>query len=70
VRPGGSLRLASPTWAQRAPVLQPVKVRHPHYFREMFIPQVSSGPGSVAWSPDGSELVHAEAEFERRQAPE
>jgi hypothetical protein len=36
----------------------------------MFIPQVSSGPGSVAWSPDGSELVHAEAEFERRQVPE
>ncbi len=43
--------------AQRAPVLQQVKVRHPYYYREMFIPQPTSGPGSVAWSPDGSELV-------------
>ena len=43
--------------AQRAPVLQQVKVRHPYYYREMLIPQVTSGPSSVAWSPDGSELV-------------
>ncbi len=45
--------------AQRAPVLQQVKVRHPYYFREMFIPQVTSGPGAAAWSPDGSELVYS-----------
>jgi hypothetical protein len=43
--------------AQRAPVLQQVKVRHPYYYREMFIPQVTSGPSAVAWSPDGTELV-------------
>jgi len=40
-------------------VLQQVKVRHPYYFREMFIPQVTSGPSAVAWSPDGSELVYS-----------
>ena len=45
--------------AQRAPVLQQVKVRHPYYYREMFIPQPTSGPGSVAWSPDGTELVYS-----------
>jgi dipeptidyl aminopeptidase/acylaminoacyl peptidase len=45
--------------AQRAPVLQQVKVRHPYYYREMFIPQPTSGPGSVAWSPDGAELVYS-----------
>lgn len=45
--------------AQRAQVLQQVKVRHPYYYREMFIPQVTSGPGSVAWSPDGTELVYS-----------
>jgi TolB protein len=51
------------TWAslaaQRAPVLQQVKVRHPYYFREMFIPQVTSGPSAAAWSPDGTELVYS-----------
>src|SRR5262249_8046226 len=43
--------------AQRSPVLQQVKVPHPYYYREMFIPQPTSGPSSVAWAPDGSELV-------------
>jgi TolB protein len=50
---------AGPLAAQRAPVLQQVKVRHPYYYREMFIPQVTSGPSSAAWSPDGSELVYS-----------
>jgi TolB protein len=45
--------------AQRAPVLQQVKVPHPYYYREMFIPQATSGPGSVTWSPDGLELVYS-----------
>jgi Tol biopolymer transport system component len=43
--------------AQRAPVLQQVEVRHPYYYREMFIPQVTSGPSAAAWSPDGTQLV-------------
>jgi len=45
--------------AQRAPVLQQIKVRHPYYFREMFIPQATSGAGAATWSPDGTELVYA-----------
>ncbi len=44
--------------AQRAPVLQQIKVRHPYYYREMFIPQATNGPGAATWSPDGSELVY------------
>ena len=48
-----------PLAAQRAPVLQQIKVRHPYYFREMFVPQVTSGPSAVAWSPDGTELVYS-----------
>ncbi|HUR94712.1 MAG TPA: CehA/McbA family metallohydrolase [Gemmatimonadales bacterium] len=44
---------------QRAPVLHQVKVRHPYYFREMFIPQVTSGPSAAAWSPDGTELIYS-----------
>ena len=48
-----------PASAQRAPVLQQIKVRHPYYYREMFVPQVTSGPSAVAWSPDGAELVYS-----------
>jgi Tol biopolymer transport system component len=36
-----------------------VKVRHPYYYREMFIPQVTSGSSAMAWSPDGTELVYS-----------
>jgi TolB protein len=49
--------LSVPMDAQRAPVLQQVRVRHPYYYREMFIPQPTTGPSSVAWSPNGTELV-------------
>lgn len=51
--------ILSPAAAQRAPVLQQIKVRHPYYYREMFIPQMTSGPSAAAWSPDGSELVYS-----------
>ncbi|MBA3496133.1 MAG: CehA/McbA family metallohydrolase [Gemmatimonadales bacterium] len=51
--------LAAPAAAQRAPVLPQVKVRHPYYCREMFIPQVTSGPSAAAWSPDGTELIYS-----------
>ena len=51
--------VSTPASAQRAPVLQQVKVRHPYYYREMFIPQVTSGPSAVAWSPDGTEVVYS-----------
>jgi Tol biopolymer transport system component len=48
-----------PAAAQRAPVLQQVRVPHPYYWREMYVPQVAGGPTSVAWSPDGRELAYA-----------
>jgi dipeptidyl aminopeptidase/acylaminoacyl peptidase len=50
---------AAPLAAQRAPVLRQIKVPHPYYFREMLLPQVTSGPGAATWSPDGTELVYA-----------
>ncbi len=45
--------------AQRAAVLRQVKTPHPYYFREMLIPQVTTGPSGAAWSPDGAELVYS-----------
>jgi Tol biopolymer transport system component len=49
----------TPAFAQRAPVLQQVRVPHPYYWREMYVPQVAGGPTSVTWSPDGRELAYS-----------
>jgi dipeptidyl aminopeptidase/acylaminoacyl peptidase len=45
--------------AQRRPVLQQIKVPHSYYFREMYLPQVTNGPSSATWSPDGRELIYS-----------
>jgi imidazolonepropionase-like amidohydrolase len=49
--------LSAPLAAQREPVLKQIKVPHNYYYREMYLPQVTSGPSSVTWSPDGTELI-------------
>jgi len=41
--------------AQRKPVLPQIDLPHPYYYREMYLPQLTSGPISVAWSPDSKE---------------
>jgi TolB protein len=55
----GLLALTTQVGAQRAPVLRQIKVPHSYYYREMYLPQLTSGPSSVAWSPDGSELIYS-----------
>ena len=45
--------------AQRQPVLQQIKVPHSYYYREMYLPQATSGPSAVTWSPDGRELIYS-----------
>jgi Tol biopolymer transport system component len=40
-------------------VLRQIKLPHSYYYREMYLPQVTSGPGSPAWSPDGKTLVYS-----------
>ncbi|HKW41448.1 MAG TPA: CehA/McbA family metallohydrolase [Gemmatimonadales bacterium] len=45
--------------AQREPVLKQVAVPHAYYWREMYVPQATSGPGAVTWSPDGTELIYS-----------
>src|ERR1700688_2006263 len=46
---------------QRRPVLPQIDLPHPYYFREMYLPQLTSGPSSVAWSPDSREVVYSMA---------
>ncbi len=50
---------AVPAHAQRAPVLRQVRTPHAYYFREMLIPQLTTGPSAAAWSPDGRELIYS-----------
>jgi Tol biopolymer transport system component len=50
---------AKQTSAVREFVLKQIRLPHHYYYREMYLPQVTSGPGSPCWSPDGRELVYA-----------
>jgi TolB protein len=52
---------AWPIASQRKPVLPQIDLPHPYYFREMYLPQLTSGPSSVAWSPDSREVVYSMA---------
>ena len=58
------LSIASAAIAERAPVLRQINVPHDYYFREMYLPQVSSGPQAPAWGnawrrPGNPGLDHA-----------
>ncbi len=48
-----------PAPAQREPVLKRVGLPHAYYWREMYVPQVTSGPSAATWSPDGTELIYS-----------
>lgn len=50
---------AEPGSAQREAVLKQIGVPHSYYYREMYLPQLTSGPGGLAWTADGSELVYS-----------
>ncbi|HLZ12091.1 MAG TPA: CehA/McbA family metallohydrolase [Candidatus Acidoferrum sp.] len=52
---------ASPILAQRRPVLPQIDFPHPYYYRELYLPQLTSGPSSLAWSPNAHELVYSMA---------
>jgi len=51
--------LATPALAERQTVLQQIALPHNYYFREMYLPQLTSEPSSLAWSPDGTRLVYS-----------
>ena len=47
--------------SQREPVLKQIAVPHPYYYREMYLPQLTSGPSSLAWTSDGRSFVFSMA---------
>ena len=52
---------ALPAQAQREWVLKQIDLPHPYYYREMYLPQLTTGPSSVAWLPDSRGVVYAMA---------
>src|SRR5437762_1537633 len=52
---------ALPIHAQRRPVLPQIDLPHPYYYRELYLPQLTSGPTSLAWAPNSNELVYSMA---------
>src|SRR5450755_3250882 len=48
-------------FAQRQPVLRQIHLPHPYYFREMYLPQLTTGPSAAAWSSDSRSLVYSMA---------
>ena len=56
-----ALVVAAVAFAQREPVLKQIDLPHNYYFREMYLPQLTSSPSSLAFSPDGATLVYSMA---------
>ncbi len=56
-----ALATCLPLVAQREPVLKQIDLPHPYYYREMYLPQLTTGPSSVAWLPDSRTLVYSMA---------
>src|ERR1700722_15617679 len=47
--------------AQRDPVLKQIDLPHRYYYREMYLPQLTTGPSAAAWMPDSRSLVYSMA---------
>src|SRR3954452_11085778 len=45
--------------AGREPVLKQVDLPHSYYWRELYIPQLTTGPSSLSFTPDGRALIYS-----------
>src|SRR5262249_1040549 len=50
---------ALPLQAERKTVLAQIQLPHNYYYREMYLPQLTTGPSALTFSPDGKELVYS-----------
>lgn len=53
------LLLANAALADREPVLKQIDLPHSYYWRELYLPQLTSGPSAAAFMPNGEELVYS-----------
>ena len=47
--------------AQREPVLKQIDLPHSYYYREMYLPQLTTGASAVAWSPNSQTVIYSMA---------
>ena len=47
-------------FAQRDPVLKQIDLPHAYYYREMYLPQLTTGPSFLAWAPDSRRVAGSE----------
>src|SRR5256885_17115426 len=52
------LGAAGASAAGREPVLKQVDLPHSYYWRELYLPQLTTGPSSASFTPDGGALVY------------
>jgi hypothetical protein len=52
---------SGPARADREPVLKQVDLPHSYYWRELYLPQLTTGPSSASFTPDGASLVYSMA---------
>ena len=45
--------------AGREPVLKQIDLPHSYYWRELYLPQLTTGPSSASFMPDGETLVYS-----------
>lgn len=45
--------------AGREPVLKQVDLPHSYYWRELYLPQLTTGPSALSFTPDGTSLVYS-----------
>jgi TolB protein len=45
--------------AAREPVLKQVDLPHSYYWRELYIPQLTTGPSNASFTPDGKALIYS-----------
>ncbi len=55
------LLCAGAAQAAREPVLKQVDLPHSYYWRELYLPQLTTGPSSASFLPDGDTLVYSMA---------
>src|ERR1700688_4819102 len=64
--PAALAQPSAPDIAQRT--VPKIDLPHPYYYEEMYLPQLTTGPSGVAWSPDSREVVYSRAGSLWRQA--
>jgi hypothetical protein len=65
---GFIVAVATAAFAQRELTYKQVDEPHPYYWREMYLPQLTTGPGAVAWMQDAKTVVYSMAGSLWRQA--